>query len=335
MSQSHRLPEAEPCPECGVLLGVDGTALFSKVRCPGCHAEVMVRETCGDYRLSGILGYGGSGRVFRARRNGEEHDVALKVLERGMKDYEEHLELLRNEAAVAGLVEHPRVVRTLSLEEDGDRARLSLELMEGGSLHDLISEKGTLGEEYSLHLTLEVLKGLSHAHDKGMLHRDLKPANILLTAAGDAKLSDFGLALSIGSNPVAQDNLLATPDYVAPEILGEFQGDAVSDLYSLGGCLYHALTGKPPYATEGLSIPELSDLKSQPVSFSTKVGSAGTRALLSRLLDPDPSKRFRSGAELEVALLEVLERKTTGTSSGGIPKMIGRLFSGTAKRFGW
>lgn len=294
----------------------------------------MVRATSGYYRLSGILGYGGSGRVFRARRNGAGYDVALKVLEKGMKDYGEHLALLRNEASVAGLVKHPRVVRMLSLEEDGKGARLSMELMEGGSLHDLISEKGVLREEYSLHLILEVLKGLSHVHAKGLLHRDLKPANILLTAAGDAKLGDFGLARSIGSKPVAQDHLLATPDYIAPEILGESRGDAASDLYSLGGCLYHALTGKPPYATEGLSIPELKDLKSQPVQVSVVIGSAGTRALLVRLLDPDPAKRFRSGAELEKALLKILERDPNGAPYGGIPKLIG-LFSGAARRFGW
>lgn len=335
MSQSDRLPDSAPCPECGVLLEVEGLPLFSKVRCPGCRSEVMVRDTSGAYRLSGILGYGGSGRVFRAHRNDADRDVALKVLEKGMKDYGEHLVLLHNEVAVAGVVEHPRVVRMLSLEEDEEAARLSMELMEGGSLHDLIAEKGALGEGRSLHLILEVLKGLSHAHAKGLVHRDLKPANILLTADGDAKLGDFGLALSVRSKPVAQEHLLATPDYVAPEILGGFRGDAVSDLYGLGGCLFHALTGKPPYLTEGLSIPELRNLKSRPVSVSPEFGSAATRALLARLLDPDPAKRFRSGTELEEALLEVLEGRSPVDSYGGIPKLISGLFSGAMKRFGW
>lgn len=335
MLQSRPSPEAEPCPQCGAMLEVDGTALFSKVRCPNCRSEVMVRGTSGDYRLSGILGHGGSGRVFRARRAGAGQDVALKVLEKGMKDYGEHLVLLRNEAAAAGLVEHPRVVRMLSLEEDEEGARLSMELMEGGSLHDLIAERGALGEEHALHLILEVLKGLSLAHAKGLVHRDLKPANILLTAAGDAKLGDFGLALSIRSKPVAQTHLLATPDYVAPEILGSFRGDAVSDLYSLGGCLYHAVTGKPPYVTEGLSIPELRVLKSSAVQIPSGTVSAGTRAILVRSLDPDPAKRFRSGTEMEEALLAVLEQGPSGTPSGGMPGVVARLFSVAVKRLGW
>lgn len=335
MLQSHRSHEAEPCPECGVMLGVEGTALFSKVRCPGCLSEVTVRAVSGDFRLSGVLGYGGSGRVFRARRAGAAHDVALKVLEKGMKDYGEHLVLLRNEAAAAGMMEHPRVVRMLSLEEDDEGARLSMELMEGGSLHDLIDENGALGEEHALHLILEVLKGLSTAHAKGLVHRDLKPANILLTAAGDAKLGDFGLALSITSEPVAQDHLLATPDYVAPEILGSFRGDAVSDLYSLGGCLYHAVTGNPPYATDGLSIPDLTVLKARAVEIPPGKVSSGTRAILARSLDPDPAKRFRSGAELEKALLAVLEERSSGTSPVRAAGVVTRLFSGAAKRLGW
>lgn len=328
MSQSHRSLEAEPCPDCGVMLEVDGMPLFSEVRCPSCRSEVMVRVRSGDYRISGILGHGGSGRVFRARRAGDDHDVALKVLEKEMKDYEEHLVLLRNEAVAVGLVEHPRVVRMLSLEEDGEGARLSMELMEGGSLHDLIAEKGALAEENALHLVLEVLKGLSFAHEKGLVHRDLKPANILLTVDGDAKLGDFGLALSVRSKPVAQEHLLATPDYVAPEILGGFRGDAVSDLYSLGGCLFHALTGKPPYFTEGLSILKLRELKSRPVQIPQGIGSSATRALLSRSLDPDPARRFRSGRELEAALLEVLEQNPRARSSVGLPGFFSRLFSG-------
>jgi len=332
MSQPHHSPGAEPCPDCGVMLEVDGTPLFSKVRCPNCRAEVTVRDRSGDYSLTGVLGHGGNGRVFRARRGGASHDVALKVLEKGANDYEEQLVILRNEAAAAGLVDHPRVVRMLSLEEDGEGARLSMELMEGGSLHDLIAEKGSLPEEHALHLTLEVLKGLSHAHAKGLVHRDLKPANILLTAEGDAKLGDFGLALSVRSKPVAQDHLLATPDYVAPEILAAFRGDAVSDLYSLGGCLFHALSGKPPYSTEGLSILELRELKSRPIQIPQSVGSTATRALLARSLDPDPARRFRSGPELEAALLEVLEQDSRKRASVNRPGFFTSLFSGVLGR---
>ncbi len=326
MSQSQPPEDAEPCPECGVMLMVDGAPLFSKVRCPGCGSEVRIRRKSGGYLLLGVLGQGGSGRVFRARAEGEEHDVALKVLENGMPDFDEHLELLRNEAASAGMVSHPRIVRVLGIERDGEGVRLAMELMEGGSLHDLIGEQGKLGEEHALRIVLEALKGLEAAHAKGIIHRDLKPANILLSASGGAKLSDFGLALSTVAMPVAQPHLLATPDYVAPEMLAGFRGDERSDIYSLGGCLFHAMMGAAPYVTEGLSIQELRLLKAKPARFPEGSVSPEVRRLVARMLDPDPARRFRSLAEVEVAILAALEPGAGWSASGtGLLKRLGTL----------
>ena len=307
MSQSQPPQDAEPCPECGVMLMVDGAPLFSKVRCPGCGSEVRIRRKSGGYLLLEVLGQGGSGRVFRARAEGEERDVALKVLEKGMPDFDDHLELLRNEAASAGMVSHPRIVRVLGIERDGEGVRLAMELMEGGSLHDLIGEQGKLGEEHALRIVLEALKGLAAAHAKGIIHRDLKPANILLSFSGGAKLSDFGLALSTVAMPVAQPHLLATPDYVAPEILAGFRGDERSDIYSLGGCLFHAMTGVVPYATEGLSIHELRLLKAKPARFPEGSFSPAAKRLVIRMLDPDPARRFRSLGEVEAGILSALD----------------------------
>lgn len=325
MSLSTLPSRTEPCPACGVTLEVAGMPLYSEVRCPGCRGEVMVRQRSGAYRISGVLGYGGSGPVFRARAEGGDRDVALKVLERGMRDYEEHLVMLRNEAVASGLVDHPRIVRILDLEEDEEGARLSMELMEGGSLHDLISADGALGEERALRIILEVLKGLAATHAKGIVHRDLKPANILLTASGGAKLGDFGLALSTRSKPVAAAHLLATPDYVAPEILRGFRGDALSDIYSLGGCLFHALFGRPPFATEGLSILDLQALKALPLRLPQEGCSRGTRALLARMLDSNPAGRFSSCADLEEGLLKVLSADF-GCKSTGLG-VFGRLLA--------
>lgn len=314
MSQSQPPQDAEPCPECGVMLMVDGAPLFSKVRCPGCGSEVRIRRKSGGYLLLEVLGQGGSGRVFRARAESEEQDIALKVLEKGMPDFDGHLELLRNEAASAGMVSHPRIVRVLGIERDGEGVRLVMELMEGGSLHDLIGDREKLVEEHALRIVLEVLKGLAAAHAKGIIHRDLKPANILLSATGGAKLSDFGLALSTVAMPVAQPHLLATPDYVAPEMLAGFRGDERSDIYSLGGCLFHSMTGVAPYATEGLSIQELRRLKAKPARFPEGPFSPAAKRLVIRMLDPDPARRFRSLVEVEAGILSVLD---SGAGWGG------------------
>jgi len=307
------------------------------VRCPRCRSEVRVRRRIGPYELLEIAGRGGSGRVFRARRvteNGEVGVVALKVLERSAPDYEEHLVMLRNEAVCARLLDHPGVVKVLNFEEDDDGARLVMEFMGGGSLHERIgpsdSGLGRLDEGSVLRVGIEILEALAAAEAQGIVHRDLKPANILFTDDGSANLGDFGLARSIAAKPVAQSHLLATPDYVAPEILKGLPGDFRSDLYGLGCCLYHALTSAPPYQTEGLSIPELLDRKSKPISLSGMDASPATRKLLARMTNPNPEKRFASHAHARKEMLAAFgarERKV-----GGLGELMKNLLMGRIRQ---
>lgn len=320
MSQAAHHRNEEPCSSCGLLLDVEDASLFTLVKCPRCRCEVRVRTRLGDCELLDVLGEGGSSRVFRARcaLDGEP-EVALKVLKKGQSDYEENLLLLRNEAKFAAQINHPRVVKVFALEEDEMGARLSMEVMEGGSLHDRIVSGDKLTERWILETGLEILKALAAAYAQGIVHRDLKPANILYTASGGAKLADFGLARQIVSDGESQEpdlevtfeqHLMATPDYVAPEVLAGESGDSRSDLYGLGGCLYHAFTGEPPYKTEGKSLEELRLLKRHPVKLSSRKWNLlpETAALVNRMLAPDPNSRFSSCDELEAAFRAVLEK---------------------------
>ena len=307
MSQTITSDAEEACPACGVMLDVGREALFSMVRCPRCRAEVRVRMRTGAFTLHEVLGQGGSGRVFRARDGRTDAEVALKVLEAGGSDYAEHLALLRNEAVCAGLIDHHRVVKVLGLEEEASGARLVMELMRGGSLHDLIVSEERIGEERVLRAGLEILKALAAGHAKGIVHRDIKPANILFGSTGGAKLGDYGLARSTAAGSPREAHLLATPDYVAPEMLGGSSGDFRCDLYSLGGSLHHALAGTPPYRTEGLRLEQLRILKQKPVRLASLRLSPATETLVKRMLDPDPAKRFGSHMELEKAIIHAME----------------------------
>jgi serine/threonine protein kinase len=291
-------------------LEVGELPLFHQVVCPHCRREIHVRRRWGRFDLLDVLGHGGCGGVFLAR-DGDSREIALKILEHGTPSYEEKLLFLRNEAATSVLVDHPRIVKTLFLEEGGEGACLGMEWMKGGTLHDLISSRGRLDEETALRIAMQSHKGLAAAHQCGVIHRDIKPANILLCEKGGAKIGDFGLALSTRSKPVAQQDLMATPDYVAPEILGGFRGDELSDIYSLGGCLYHAILGHPPHETEGLSVPELRAAKEIPPSLESVSCSRKTQQLLRRLLDPVPERRVRSDAELDALFLGILGRITS------------------------
>lgn len=305
--------------------------LFHRVCCPACGREVTVRVRCGRYSLLEVLGEGGAGKVFGSvLETGEQ--IALKVLEREHHSYEEQIVHLRNEATLASLIDHPRVVKVLFLEEDAEGARLGMEWMRGGSLHDLLVSRRSLGESEALSIILQVLKGLAAAHSQGIVHRDLKPANILLGSSGGAKLGDFGLALSTRSKPVAHGQLLATPDYVSPEILGGFRGDFVSDLYALGGCLFHLLTGEPPYRTEGLPLDRLRVLKAAAVRVPSGRLSRETKTLLGRMLAPDPAKRFRSAGELESAMIAVIGNIERRQNRTGASFLLGKLLGEDNRR---
>jgi serine/threonine protein kinase len=131
---------------------------------------------------------------------------------------------------------------------------------------------------------------------------------------------------------VDQTHLLATPDYVAPEILEGFHGDIGSDLYSLGGCLFHALTGTPPHATEGLSVEELRRIKAVAPKLSSGKLSKETMALLGRMLDPDPGRRISSDQELESAMLSILSNLESRTDWGFSSSLIGKMLGGSRGR---
>jgi len=333
MSHLTSSEQVEPCPECGLILEVTALALFALVKCPRCSCKVRVRRRVGRYELLGVLGQGGSSMVFRARVHDESGgEIALKVLEKKTPGYEESLMHLRNEVEYARQVDHPKVVKVIDFEETSDGAWLVMEIMEGGSLHDLIATRSKFSEEGLLETGLEILKALSAAYTKGIVHRDLKPANILFASSGSAKLADFGLACHLSSKSALRGDIMATPDYVAPEIISGKAWDFRSDLYGLGGCLYHAITGRPPHNTEGETLQQLRVIKRHIVTLCAKQWRLHpqTATLINRMLLPDPENRFSSYDELESHFLSALQSvqvTQSETFKAGMSRFVG-LFRG-------
>ena len=332
---SHSSPHEEICSSCGLLLDVTDEVLFALVKCPRCRAEVHVRRRFGAYELTGILGQGGSSTVFRAhlvdsRAEGGASgaEVALKVIEKRDAEFGEALLLLKHEANHARFLDHPKIVKTLGLLENETGAGLVMELMEGGSLHDLILSGNPISEERLLQIGLEILKALKAASSKDIIHHDLKPANILFTASGVAKLGDFGLARSSMEESPPELHLMATPDYVAPEILSGQAGDFRSDLYGLGGCLYHAFTGHSPYQSDGLQREDLALLKRRAVRKDLLSSDLlmETRKIILKLLDSDPEKRFQSHEALEFAFCKALDHRERRKGTHGRLRQVAESF---------
>jgi serine/threonine protein kinase len=178
-----------------------------------------------------------------------------------------------------------------------------MELVDHGSLDDLMESQGRVPEHQVLDIGIQIARGLRAAHRKGLIHRDVKPANILFADEQAAKIGDFGLAAfaTQQSQNTGSDGVLwGTPPYVAPERLCNQPEDVRSDIYSLGATLFHAVAGKAPIESSTNSATELYALKQHPSdlrAITPKVSGPTTR-LLQRMIAPDPKERFSSYDEL-------------------------------------
>jgi serine/threonine protein kinase len=214
-------------------------------------APAWMGKRVGRFRLMGLLGQGAMGRVFRAEDTLLRRQVALKVLPKTVKRGQRAIEAERliREARAAATLEHPNAVQVYEVNEVGGVYYIAMELIEAGSLRDLVEGQGPIDYVRACQLAAEAADALGHAHAMGIVHRDIKPANLLLTRTGRVKVADFGLARV--EDPSDLSSFLAesvgTPQFVAPEILQGVAATAKSDLYSLGATLWYLLTGKPPF----------------------------------------------------------------------------------------
>src|SRR4029078_11390700 len=183
---------------------------------------------------------------------------------------------------------------------DRGRFYIAMELVDKGSLDDLIRLQGRVAEIQTLEVGITIAKGLRAALQHGLIHRDVKPGNILFADAQTARIVDFGLAIFMEHEESARGEILGTPYYLAPEKLDGQPEDFRSDMYSLGATLFHALAGRPPFEAETASLVALKHLKSQPVSLQAFAPwvSNPTAHIINRTLCKDPDERYQSYDEL-------------------------------------
>jgi eukaryotic-like serine/threonine-protein kinase len=205
----------------------------------------------GRYQLEEPLGHGGMASVYRARDTALGREVALKVLAENLTGDEELRKRFLREARLAARLSHPNVVSVFDVgEEENGQPFIVMELIEGETL----AERGRVSADEARGLALQAARGLTHAHEAGLVHRDVKPANLLLRRDGTLKIADFGIARATETTRLTQvGTVLGTAAYLAPEqALGEEVGPA-ADVYSLGAVLYELLTGRPPFEFESLA----------------------------------------------------------------------------------
>jgi eukaryotic-like serine/threonine-protein kinase len=259
------------------------------------------------YELGQSLGSGGMATVVAGHDRVLDRPVAIKLLGRYQQP-DARARLLR-EARAAARLHHPNVVAVYDTGEHDGQPFIVMELVRGGTLADLLQERGRLEVEEAVGIALGVLDALAVAHAAGIVHRDVKPGNVLLPHDGGVKLSDFGIAKALEdatSGLTATGTVLGTPTYLAPELIhGESAGPA-SDVYSVGCVLFELLTGRPPFTGESSvsvayahvhqPVPDVTDLRPEvPRDLATVIATA---------MRKQPGDRYAAAAEMRTALLE-------------------------------
>jgi len=295
------------CPHCLNDMDVTSIAPFTQVQCPHCGTQSRVNTRMGNFELQSRLGIGGMSIVFAALDTTLDRPVAVKILNETYSANSQRAERFETEARVMASVSHPNIVKVYTVGVEYNRYFIAMELISGANLERMIMDRGELDEEFCLRTALQVSEGLLHAYDAGLLHRDLKPANILIDEQNNARIVDFGLALLVDEQ-TQEEEIWATPYYVAPETLNRQEEDFRTDIYALGATLYHALCGKPSCELGNNSLEQLRLAKQQiePIGNLRPSLSPLTSQIIDKCLSYEPSRRYASYAELIRALRQAI-----------------------------
>ncbi len=287
----------------------------------------------GRYVLDQRIGNGGYGEVWHATDNVLSRPVAVKLLHSRYAQRGDALARFQTEARHAGALSHENIAQVYDYGEpaDGQPPYLVMELVDGPSLEAVLAD-GPLDTNRTMDIVAQAAVGLQAAHAAGMIHRDVKPGNLLLAPGGTVKITDFGIAHTVGSVPVmATGELIGTPGYLAPERVVGGQATPACDVYSLGMVAYECLAGAPPFTGTALVVALAH--RDRPLPPLPRSVTADVGAFVLRLTAKDPASRLGSAAE--VAVWAGLLRDGFGAgsaalhtwpgSSPGQPQAAGRL----------
>ncbi|MDQ2978596.1 MAG: serine/threonine-protein kinase, partial [Acidobacteriota bacterium] len=288
----------------------------------------------GPYEIVAPLGAGGMGEVYRARDARLGREVAIKVLPEVFAADAERLARFRREAQVLASLNHPHIGAIYGLEESGGIEALVLELVEGDTLAERIA-RNAIPVDDAMKIADEIAEALAAAHEKGIIHRDLKPANVKLTADGNVKVLDFGLAklLIDDSSSIDATNsptvtaatqagvVLGTAAYMSPEQARGKAVDKRADIWAFGTVLYETLTGRKAFAGETVSDTLAAILTKDPDWAALPAATPGSvRRVLKRCLNRDRNQRFHDITDARIELTERSEPPPpAGTPRRGLP----------------
>ncbi|HEU5070178.1 MAG TPA: serine/threonine-protein kinase [Verrucomicrobiae bacterium] len=291
------------CMSCNTKVFIPGDlAPLSSVPCSKCGHSIMMPLRLRGLELRAKIASGGMGTVYRAFDTVLEREVAVKLMKKELEEDPKGLESFYREARAQASLNHTNIVQIYSYDDWEGLRYLVMELADRGTLDSRIEKYKSLPELDVLDIGIKIASALDLVLKHDLIHCDIKPGNILFNADNEPKLVDFGLARKADSDP--DDDLRGTPYYVAPEKVKREKETFLSDMYSLGGTLYHALTGHTPF--EAPTVEELVGAHVHtPLTPANQVLQDITQAtsdILSRMMAKHPGDRFLSYDELRLAL---------------------------------
>lgn len=281
----------------------------------------------GTFEITGMLGKGGMGEVYRARDTKLGREVAIKVLPKHFADDTERMARFEREAKVLASVDHANIGALYDFREEKGTHFLVLQLIEGETLEERIA-RGPIPEAEAIDLFVQIARALEAAHKKGVIHRDLKPANIKITPEGQIKVLDFGMAkpqemtkplsptdptrLSNPNKVTATGAVMGTPSYMSPEQARGHEVDERTDVWAFGCCLYESLTGQLPFKGDTIADAISAVLQLEPdYSVLPKGSSSSVVNVLKNALVKESHDRISSMSDLIDGLLVEGETPTT------------------------
>lgn len=294
-----------PCAKCGTKSFIaTGLAPFQTVPCTKCGHPLMLPVMMQHFELQAFVASGGMGSVYSAFDTVLERLVAIKLMKRELAEDQEAYEGFFREARACASLNHQNIIHIYHFGEHEGQLFLVMELANNGSLDSRIEKEGRVPELDVLDIGICMSQALNSALKKNLLHRDIKPGNILFDQEREAKLVDFGLARKAESETEMDTSIFGTPYYVAPERIKREVVNWSSDLYSLGGTLYHALTGHVPFEAPTPEDVVAAHVHTQPTApnlVAPEITQATSDAIMCAL-SKDPGERFQSYEEFRMAL---------------------------------
>lgn len=255
----------------------------------------------GRYELLELIGVGGMADIYRARDIQENEIVAVKILKTEFAGSDEFLRRFRNESKAIALLSHPNIVKIYDVGFTDKVQFIVMEYVDGITLTDYIEQQGVLKWRDAVHFTIQVLRALMHAHDRGIVHRDVKSSNIMLLSDGTIKVMDFGIArFNRENNKTMSEKAIGSVHYISPEQARGDITDERSDIYSVGVALYEMLTGRKPFDGDtpvAIALKHMQSVPKKPSEINETIPE-GLEQIVLRAMQKDPAARYQTAGEM-------------------------------------